>query len=76
MEFCEIKNKITQHVFETYEKPLNYNLLEDTDRLLHKIKYQDLNLNKEGCRELYYASTGRRKANELMKNYYYPLAAV
>ncbi len=71
MEFCEIKNKITKHVFETYEKPLNYNLLEDTDQLLHKIKYQNLNLNKEGCRELYYASTGRKKANELMKNYYY-----
>ena len=71
MGFCEIKNKITQHVFETYEKPLNYNFLEDVHQLLHKIKYQNLNLNKEGCRELYYSSRGRSKANELMRNYYY-----
>jgi len=71
MEFCEIKNKVTEHVFKTYEKPTNYDLLEGSHRLLHKIKYQNLNLNKEGCRELYYSSRGRSKANELMKNYYY-----
>lgn len=67
MEFCEVKNQITEHVFETYERPPNYQLLDDFQKLLHKIKYQNLNLNKEGCRELYYTSSGRRKANELMK---------
>ena len=24
IQFCEIKNKITQHVFENHEKPVNY----------------------------------------------------
>ena len=71
MEFCEIKNKITQHVFETHEKPENYNHLADVHRLLQKIKYQNLNLTKDGCRDLYYTSMGRRKANELLKNYNY-----
>ena len=70
-EFCEIKNKITEHVFETREKPQNYDLLNDLQKLLHKIKYQDLNLNTEGCRELYYTSKGRMKAAELLKNYRY-----
>ena len=71
MEFCEVKNQVTEHVFENYEKPLNYNLLSDFEKLLHKIRYQNLNLNKEGCRQLYVSSVGRRKANELMKNNYY-----
>jgi hypothetical protein len=71
MEFCDIKNQITEHVFENYERPLNYNLLSDFQKLLHKIQYQNLNLNKEGCRQLYHSSVGRRKANELMKSYYY-----
>ena len=71
MEFCEIKNQITEHVFETYEKPLNYNLMDDFQKLIHKIEYQNLNLNKEGCRQLYLSSLGRRKANELMKNHYH-----
>ena len=71
MEFCEIKNQVTEHVFENYEKPLNYNLLSDFEKLLHKIRYQNLNLNKEGCRQLYVSSVGRRKANELMKNNYF-----
>ena len=71
MEFCEIKNKITEHIFETCERPENYELISDIQKLLHKIRYQNLNLNKEGCRELYHSSVGRRKANELMKKHYY-----
>jgi hypothetical protein len=71
MEFCEIKNAITEHVFETYERPDNYDHLISVHRVLQKIKYQKLNLTKEDCRELYHTSTGRRKANELLKNYTY-----
>tara|TARA_Y100000034_G_scaffold131489_1_gene192337 strand:- start:2064 stop:3239 length:1176 start_codon:yes stop_codon:yes gene_type:complete len=71
MEFCEIKNKITEHVFDTYEKPENYEFLDGAHRLIQKIKYQNLNLNKEDCRELYYTSSGRQKANELLKKYSY-----
>ena len=70
-EFCEIKNQVTEYVFDNYEKPLNYNLLSDFEKLLHKIRYQNLNLNKEGCRQLYVSSVGRRKANELMKSHYF-----
>ena len=46
LEFCEIRNQITKHVFESFEKPQNYDLLADFQKLLHKIQYQNLNLNK------------------------------
>jgi hypothetical protein len=71
MQFCDIKNKITEHVFATYEKPDNYDHLLAVDQLLYKIKYQKLNLNNENCRELYYSSRSRAKANELIENYTY-----
>ena len=71
MEFCDIKNVITKHIFETRARPENYDLLDGIAKLLHKIRYQNLNLNKEGCRELYHSSMGRRKANELIKGHYY-----
>lgn len=71
LEFCELKNQVTKHVFESHERPLNYNILDEFQKLLYKIRHQNLNLNKEGCRELYHSSMGRRKANELMKSYHY-----
>ncbi len=68
-EFCELKNKITAHVFDTFPPPPNYDHLVGVHRLLHKISYQELNLNVDGCRHLLYSSTGRLKINELIKNY-------
>jgi hypothetical protein len=71
LAFCELKNKITEHVFEAFPEPPNYKHLEEVQRLLHKIKYQKLNLNSENCRNLFYASRERTKANELIRNYNY-----
>ena len=45
LEFCEVKNKITEHVFETYPKPDNYDYLYAADRLLSKIRSQDFKLD-------------------------------
>jgi len=67
MEFCEIRNKITKHVFENYEKPENYDLLVDVHKLIHKILYQDLNLDKEDCWNLFHHTLDRRKFKELLK---------
>ena len=69
VQFCEIKNKITEHVFETYDKPDNYEHLDAVYKLLHKIRYQKLNLNSEDCKQLFYSSMNRQKIQELMKNY-------
>ena len=67
LEFCEIRNQITKHVFESFEKPQNYDLFADFQKLLHKIQYQNLNLNKLGCRHLYHNTASRRKVNGLLK---------
>lgn len=47
LEFCEIKNSITQHVFENYDKPKNYDFLVSLTKMLHDIKYQTLNIDYE-----------------------------
>ena len=69
VRFCEIKNQITEHVFENYEKPENYDQLNSVYKLLHKIRYQRLNLSGEDCKQLFYSSMNRQKIQELMKNY-------
>lgn len=69
LEFCEMKNKITQYVFDNYEKPPNYDHLDGVYRLLHKIRYQKLNLNVDDCRHLFYSSVNRNTVQELIKNY-------
>ena len=68
-DFCEIKNKITQHVFETYEKPAVYDHQSKIQKLLHKISYQELNLNVSGCRSLHYSHRDSMKVKELINGY-------
>ena len=69
--FCEVKNKITQHVFETYQKPANYEHLCSVDKLIHKIRHQKLNLSTADCRHLLTNSRDRNKTAELIKHYNY-----
>lgn len=45
VNWCEIKNKITEYVFENYEKPENYDYLLSITKLLTKTKYQKLNID-------------------------------
>lgn len=71
MQFCEIKNKITQHVFEEYETPPNYEHLASIEKLLHKIRYQRLNLNMENNRNLLYSSRDRNKVQSLISHHHY-----
>jgi hypothetical protein len=68
MEFCEVRNKITNHVFETYEKPQNYDHLDRVYKLLHKIRYQKLNINVDGCRHLMSSTSDREDIRMLVKN--------
>jgi hypothetical protein len=49
-EFCEVKNQITEHVFENYEKPENYDYLIDAAKLLYKIQHRDLLLERKDWR--------------------------
>ena len=45
LEYCDLKNKITKHVLENYEKPKNYDFLLDLTKLVTKIKYQPLKID-------------------------------
>jgi len=67
LAFCEIKNQITEYVFENYEKPENYEHVCSAAKLLYKIKYQDLLLDNSECRSLF-VSSGLRHASQKILN--------
>ena len=50
-DFCSLKNEITKHVFETYEKPQNYEILKSIVQLTTDIKYQRLNIDLNCLKE-------------------------
>ena len=70
LEFCELKNKITQHVFENFTEPENYAHLDSVQKLLHKIKYQKLNLSISDCKHLMVASSQRNNVKKIMSSKY------
>jgi len=45
LQFCEIKNKITKHVIENYEKPDNYSFLLDLARIIEEMGQRKLNID-------------------------------
>tara|TARA_R100001591_G_scaffold79127_1_gene86371 strand:- start:754 stop:1956 length:1203 start_codon:yes stop_codon:yes gene_type:complete len=66
-EFLELKNQITKHVFETYEKQDYYDHLVNVEKLLYKIRYQSLNVNTDNCRGLFVNSISRNQIQKIMK---------
>ena len=66
LEFCEIKNKITKHVFENYDAPGNYEHLAAVHRLLHKFKFRKLNINNRDCRPLFSSTSDRTKVKKIL----------
>lgn len=44
-EFFDVRNNITKHVFENYEKPANYDFLSETYKTTYDIKHQQLNID-------------------------------
>ena len=47
-EYCEMKNKITEYVFENYHKPDNYDFLVDLAKVLHNFKHRKLQVDPTG----------------------------
>ena len=52
-DFCNVKNKITQHVFENYEKPENYGLQKKIVSLTTDISSQRLNVDLSFLKDKY-----------------------
>ena len=46
-EFCEVKNNITEYVFDSYEKPKNYDFLVSLAKVLADVAEQPLNINRD-----------------------------
>jgi len=60
LQYCEIKNKVTKHILETYERPKNYDFLADLTKLITDINYQKLNIDTSKLREKYYSTNCRK----------------
>ena len=67
VKFCEIKNKITEHVFENFEKPINYEFIRDIHRLTAKISSQSLNVDASDCKELFVTTQNRLGINKILQ---------
>ena len=46
--YYDLRNQITEHVFNTFEKPENYDLILGMTKVAAQIKHQDLNINLDG----------------------------
>jgi len=66
LEFCEIKNQITKHILEHYEKPANYKHLAAVHKLIYKMGHRDLMVNNKDCRHLFVSNADRRRAQKLI----------
>ncbi len=51
VEYCKIKNKITQHIFENYKKPAQYDFLKDMTEFITDISFKPINVNLEKLEE-------------------------
>lgn len=65
--FLDIKNKITEHVIESYEKPETYDHLIAVEKLLYKIRYNELNVSNKDCRNLFVGTNSRISAQKILK---------
>ena len=66
VSFLELKNQVTQHVFENSEKTSLYKHLLSVEKLLYKIRYQQLNINNQNARGLFTSSRNRAAAQKLL----------
>ena len=63
LEWCYIRDLICQHVFETYERPANYDYLLELTKELERIKYNRLNIQKKNLN--FYKAKHRKFAKKL-----------
>ena len=67
VQFCEIKNKITRHVFDNMSKPTNYDYLVAVAKLLQKIRYQGLHVEAADCKNLFLNTVNRHALQKILQ---------
>ncbi|MBL19097.1 MAG: hypothetical protein CMC82_04630 [Flavobacteriaceae bacterium] len=65
--FCEIKNKITEYVFATHDKPDNYNFLNNAYKLLYSIREREINIDISDCKNMFTATNNRLGLQKITK---------
>lgn len=65
LQFCEVKNKITDHVLHTCEKPKEYTFFARFNQLLHDIKYRDLNIKLDNLHNKLYKESYKSFFNKI-----------
>ncbi len=65
LQFCEIKNKITDYVLHTYEKPKEYIFFARFNELLNDIKYRDLNIKLDNLHGKLYKESYKSFFNKI-----------
>tara|TARA_Y100001938_G_scaffold151091_1_gene245880 strand:- start:3577 stop:4767 length:1191 start_codon:yes stop_codon:yes gene_type:complete len=66
VEFCDIKNQITKHVFDAYEEPSNYEFLVEASKLLHSIRHRGLNVDISDCKSMFTSTINRNSLRKIM----------
>ena len=60
LEYCELKNKITQHVLDNYPKPKNYDFMLGITKLANQLRNQKVNLDLSSLNGEMSHDNGRR----------------
>ncbi len=59
LEFCDIKNKITEYIFEEMSPTSNYTFLSRVESMLYDIRMRGLNLDHSDCKKLFTSTNSR-----------------
>tara|TARA_Y100000361_G_scaffold148339_1_gene161022 strand:- start:380 stop:1564 length:1185 start_codon:yes stop_codon:yes gene_type:complete len=47
LEYCYVKDLICKHVFDTYERPPNYDYMVELTKVIEQVRYSKLTLNRK-----------------------------
>ena len=64
-DYCYIKDEICKYIFENYSRPANYEHLLATNKLIHKLASQRLNLNWSNMRKQIHRQSIRKQIKNL-----------
>jgi hypothetical protein len=64
-EYCEMRNKITEHVLKTHEKPENYDFLVDLTKVLHDIRHRKVQIDPWALRDVMHEKRARNFTQKL-----------
>jgi hypothetical protein len=65
-KYCEVRNKITESVFQSYEKPKEYEFYSKFNELITDIKFQKLNLNFDTVQSKLYKESSLKHYRKLL----------